>query len=79
MTTRRNFIKTISAATALSLVSPLDIFANEQKKYIGIQLYTIREELNKDFVATMKKIADIGFNAVETAGYSNRKFYGYTP
>ncbi|RLD66762.1 MAG: sugar phosphate isomerase/epimerase [Bacteroidetes bacterium] len=79
MTTRRNFIKTVSAATALSIVSPLDLFANEKKKYIGIQLYTIREELNKNFVATMEKIADIGFNAVETAGYSNRKFYGYTP
>lgn len=79
MTTRRNFIKTVTAVTALSIISPFEIFAMNKKKFIGIQLYTIRKELNKDFTATMKKIADIGFNAVETAGYGDRKFYGYKP
>ena len=79
MTTRRNFIKTVSATTALTLVSPLDLLASVKAKYIGIQLYTIRKELNNDFSATLNKIAKIGFNAIETAGYSDRKFYGYKP
>lgn len=79
MTTRRNFIKTVSAATALSMVSPFDIFANTNKKYIGIQLYTIRKVLNEDFEGTMRKIGEIGFNSIETAGYNKRKFYGYKP
>ena len=79
MTTRRNFIKTASSATALSMILPFELFAMSKKKFIGIQLYTIRKKLNEDFVGTMQKIANIGFNAVETAGYSNRKFYGYNP
>ena len=79
MTTRRIFIKTVSAATALSMISPFEIFAMNKKKFIGIQLYTIREDLKKDFEGTLKKIAKIGFNAVETAGYSDRKFYGFEP
>ncbi|RLD74832.1 MAG: sugar phosphate isomerase/epimerase [Bacteroidetes bacterium] len=79
MTTRRNFIKTVSAASALSLVSPFEMFANTQKQYIGIQLYTIRKVLGEDFEGTLQKIAEIGYNSVETAGYSNRKFYGYKP
>ena len=79
MTTRRTFIKTMTAATALSMVSPTELFAMKKKKYIGIQLYTIRESIKKDFVGTMMKVADIGFNSVETAGYHKRKFYGYSP
>ncbi len=79
MTTRRIFLKTMSAATALTMVSPTELFAMKKKKYIGIQLYTIRERLKKDFVGTMMKVADIGFNSVETAGYHERKFYGYSP
>jgi len=69
----------MTAATALTMVSPTELFAMKKKKYIGIQLYTIRERLKKDFVGTMMKVADIGFNSVETAGYHERKFYGYSP
>jgi len=79
MTTRRTFLKTMSAATALSIVSPTELFAMKKKKYIGIQLYTIRERLKKDFVGTMMKVADIGYTSVETAGYNDKKFYGYSP
>ncbi|MEN8120677.1 MAG: sugar phosphate isomerase/epimerase [Bacteroidota bacterium] len=79
MTTRRNFIKATSAATALSMISPFELFAMKKNKFIGIQLYTIREELKKDFEGTLKKIAKTGYNAVETAGYGDRKFYDFKP
>ncbi len=79
MTTRRNFIKTLSAATALTMLSPTELIAMPKSKYIGIQLYTIREKLKEDFDGTIKKIAKIGFNSIETAGYSEGKFYGYSP
>ena len=36
---------------------------------ISIQLYTVREALAEDFTGTIKKIADIGFVGVETAGF----------
>src|SRR5262245_9889656 len=36
---------------------------------IALQLYTLREALAKDFVGTIKKVADIGYVGVETAGF----------
>lgn len=80
MTTRRNFIKKTSAAAAtLALIQPTNIFDLIKNNQIGIQLYTIRKELEKDFNGTLVKIAKIGFNTIETAGYSDRTFYGYEP
>jgi len=79
MTTRRSFLKTVTAATALSLVSPAELFAMKKNKYIGIQLYTIRKRLNDDFIGSMQKLAKIGYNSIETAGYNDRKFYNYAP
>lgn len=35
----------------------------------GLQLYTVRNELRKDFFGTLKKIADMGYKTVEFAGY----------
>jgi sugar phosphate isomerase/epimerase len=38
---------------------------------IGLQLYTVRRELEKDFAGTLEKVAAIGFVEVEFAGYFN--------
>jgi sugar phosphate isomerase/epimerase len=34
---------------------------------IAVQLYSVRKEMEKDMAGTLKRIADIGFEAVETA------------
>ena len=39
---------------------------------IGIQLYTVRDELAKDFDGTLAKVAAIGYKNMEFAGYYNR-------
>ncbi len=36
---------------------------------IGLQLYTIKEETQQDFLGTLKRVADIGYDGVEFAGY----------
>lgn len=36
---------------------------------IGIQLYTLREELEKDFEATIRALSEMGYECVEFAGY----------
>jgi sugar phosphate isomerase/epimerase len=36
---------------------------------IAVQMYTLREESEVDFVGTLRKVADLGFNGVEFAGY----------
>jgi sugar phosphate isomerase/epimerase len=38
---------------------------------VGMQLYTVRTELEKDFAGTLKKVAAIGYKEVEFAGYFN--------
>lgn len=49
------------------------------KSGIGIQLYSIRDNMAIDVPGSLKKIADIGYQYLELAGYADGKFYGYTP
>jgi sugar phosphate isomerase/epimerase len=36
---------------------------------IALQLYTLRQEMEEDFIGTLKKIADLGYMGVEFAGF----------
>lgn len=36
---------------------------------IGLQLYSVRDEMEKDMDATLKKVAEMGYDCVEFAGY----------
>lgn len=42
-----------------------------RKINIGLQLYTLREETAADFKGTLKKVADLGYEGVEFAGYGD--------
>lgn len=42
-------------------------------KPIGLQLYTLRDEAKKDFVAVLKRVATIGYKGVEPAGLHGLK------
>src|SRR5471030_857424 len=47
------------------------------KKYIGLQLYTVRDYMQKDPGATLARVAQIGYTSVEGATYTgSEKFYG---
>ncbi|MGM9485531.1 sugar phosphate isomerase/epimerase family protein [Roseateles sp. NT4] len=37
----------------------------------GVQLYTVRDELKRDFRGTLKRVAELGYREVEFAGYFN--------
>ena len=76
MTSRRSFLKTTAVLSAGMLVAP-KIFAYD-KKYIGLQLYTVRDAMAKDVPGTLAKVAQIGYNSVE-AGYGDGKYYGVEP
>jgi sugar phosphate isomerase/epimerase len=80
-TSRRTFLKQSATALAGTMVlssQPLFAFKKEQT-LVGIQLYSVRDEMKKDPLGTLKQIASIGYKHVEHANYVNRKFYGYTP
>jgi sugar phosphate isomerase/epimerase len=77
---RRTFLKKSAIALAGAAVFSNKLFAAQtQKQLVGIQLYSIRGDMTKDPLGTLKQLAAMGFKNVEHANYVNRKFYGYTP
>lgn len=48
----------------------------DSKTATGIQLYTLRNQMAEDAAGTLEKVAAIGYEKVESAGYANRKYYG---
>ena len=51
----------------------------KKEKAIGVQLYSVRDDLKTDFDGTMKALVDIGYKRMEAAGYRDGKFYGKSP
>lgn len=45
--------------------------ASSKRIPVALQLYTVRDLTGKDFAGTIKKVAEIGYDAVEFAGYGN--------
>jgi len=79
MTSRRSFLRSTSLLTVGAIVKP-SIFTEAKKKYIGLQLYTVRDAMQKDPTGTLTKVAQIGYNSVEGATYTgSQKFYGMDP
>ncbi len=80
MVTRRNFLKTGAALVALSaLPGGFACTSGKKEKAIGLQLYSVREELKADFDGTMKALVDMGYKRFESYGYRDGKFFGKTP
>jgi sugar phosphate isomerase/epimerase len=71
-----NFISKIMVAVLL-LSFNSSIFA--QKKWGGMTLYTVRNEMGKDPRATLKEVADLGYKYIEAVDYKDGKFYSMTP
>lgn len=75
MTSRRSFLKTSAALSAGAMLAPQ--LLNAKERIIGVQLYTVRDVIQKDLAGTLAKIASIGFKAVENATYTGtQNFYG---
>lgn len=53
--------------------------AGAKRKHLGVQLYSVRGDMDKNPLETLKKVAAIGYREVEGAGYNDGKFYGYAP
>jgi sugar phosphate isomerase/epimerase len=65
---RRTFIETSIAAAAVFAARPSWGAASEHEiKKVGLQLYTVRGELKKDFDGTIGKVAATGYKEVEFA------------
>lgn len=79
-TSRRSFLKKTAFAAAGATMLSSELFAAAKKKNIifGIQLYSVRDDMQKDPEGTLKKLADMGYKYVEHANYVNRQFYKHS-
>ena len=76
---RRAFLINSSLVVAGTMAFGNEAFAAKKKKQIvGIQLYSVRDDMKKDPLATLNQLAAMGYTDVEHANYVNRKFYGYS-
>ncbi|WP_353068224.1 sugar phosphate isomerase/epimerase [Tunturibacter empetritectus] len=69
--TRRNFLQSATAAIVCgsSLLKTNRLSASPFGLPIGLQLYSVREMLAKDYEGTLKQLAALGYQEVEAAGY----------
>ncbi len=61
------------AVGAFALAGPSRLFADPLGKPIGLELYTVSAELDKDYDGTLRQIATIGYKEVETGVSTKRK------
>ncbi len=53
--------------------------SKEAEKFIGIQLWSVRNDMNSDAEGTLTALGEMGYGFVEAAGYGDGKFYGMEP
>ena len=68
MTTRRAFARHAGLFASTALVAP-DLLAQPRYK-MGLQLFTIRDAMARDVADTLKRIAALGYQEVETYGFN---------
>lgn len=74
--TRRDALKLSASAIAAGTLglSATDAFGAKKKDIpIGLQLYSVRALMAKDLPGTIKKVAEMGYQGVEFAGYFDYK------
>ncbi|MCW5924684.1 MAG: sugar phosphate isomerase/epimerase [Saprospiraceae bacterium] len=76
---RRQFLKNTSLAAAGTVLAPqhlLNALSFPPIQHLGVQLWSIREDMGKDTPGTVKALANMGYREVEGFGYSDGKMFG---
>ncbi|HEY8512726.1 MAG TPA: sugar phosphate isomerase/epimerase [Cyclobacteriaceae bacterium] len=73
---RREFIHASAAAMAGMLAVPALGEPAAKKRKIGIQLYTLKDVIDKDPKGILKQLASFGYTELETYGYNDGKLFG---
>ncbi len=77
---RRDFIKkgTLGVLGSSALLTSILAAAKPRGEVMGLQLYSVQDDMKKDPVGTMRQLATMGYKYVEHANYVDRKFYGHS-
>jgi len=78
-TSRRSFIQKSAVLLAgTALLSKAAFAAMKPGEIVGLQLYSVRDDMKKDPIGTLTQLAKMGYKHVEHANYIDRKFYGFS-
>lgn len=67
-------------AVALLLVFGFSSFKPAKKEiYIGLQLWSVKNDMKKDVAGTLAAVSEMGYGFVESASYGDGKIYGMDP
>src|ERR1700754_1665476 len=79
MTTRRTFLAQAGLITAGVMMKP-NFLSAKSTNGVGLQLYSLRDQLPKDVKGVIAKVAEAGYKEVEPFGYSKKAgFWGLDP
>ncbi|AYQ35936.1 TIM barrel protein [Runella sp. SP2] len=74
---RRTFLQSTAGLSALTM---LGLEARPNAKSVGLQLYTLRSDIQKQGIEKiLAEVAKLGYKKVENFGYNQGKFFGKTP
>jgi sugar phosphate isomerase/epimerase len=77
MTNRRTFLTQASLISAGIMVAPKLVMASAQSNVVGLQLWSMRDQLPHNVPEVIGKVAKAGYKEVETYGYSKKDgFWG---
>ncbi|HEK20090.1 sugar phosphate isomerase/epimerase family protein [Mucilaginibacter sp.] len=74
---RRNFIQTGGMLAALA-VSPTMANITHKKPALGMQLYMVKEDMERDPAGTLKLLGAMGYKQIESYGSDKGIFWGYS-
>ncbi len=66
-------------ATLVILLLISNACEKKNDKFIGLQLWSVRDDIKANPDSVIKAIGEMGYGFIEAAGYSEGKFYGYAP
>jgi sugar phosphate isomerase/epimerase len=74
---RREFLKNTSLALAGTALLPAATYEKRLNvRHLGVQLWSVREDMGKDPAASVKALAGYGYREVEGFGYGEGKMFG---
>lgn len=71
-TSRRSFLKATGVIAAAACAGINRLAARTLHKPVGLQLYSVRNLLPKDFDGTLRQVHEAGYTVVEAAGFFDR-------
>jgi len=72
MSTRRKFLTQAGLISAGMMIAPELMSAKPEARVVGLQLYSVRDQLPKDVKGWIAKVAAAGYKEVEPFGYSKK-------